>query len=165
MKAGMYAYDITLMDNGSLEIESRMHFNNIANPSQSRNTIKRFDEKVDTFKYYLNKSGEEWSKHNPYKRDINFKFELVNEKDNAHLWGLNYVKGGRGPYFRKWSYFWHSHIITHEVGHLIGLEDEYNIGGTNNCDQSSRMCGSHNKEAELKDYYYYLVLRRLFCIK
>jgi hypothetical protein len=76
-----------------------------------------------------------------------------------------------GPYFKNWNINWNSLEIAHEFGHVLGLDDEYSYLINSGlkisvydhiCEATSIMC-TVGLNSEIKNYHYYMVIRRLFC--
>lgn len=88
-----------------------------------------------------------------------FKFEVVNSESEAHF-SVNLLDQTRGPYDRQWSRAWSANTIAHELGHMLGLGDEYQtLSGKVDCLAKSLMCSSSQGNPML--HHYYFILRRL----
>lgn len=88
-----------------------------------------------------------------------FKFEVVDNYWDSHfaviLW-----KDTRGPYDTNWGRNWSATTVAHELGHMLGLGDEYEtITAESDCLEKSLMCES-GRGAPTKSHYYF-ILRRL----
>jgi hypothetical protein len=88
----------------------------------------------------------------------NFIFKIVDQAKLAH-YSVTVKDETRGPYDTNWGRDWTGNTIAHEIGHMLGLGDEYQtISGQFDCLRSSLMCsawyGAHMK------HHYYFVLRR-----
>lgn len=79
---------------------------------------------------------------------------------------------GRTPYFSAMRAGWSLPVLAHEVGHVLGLLDEYEaLSGIVRCypktpfpgAEISRMGLSMKEETRLLPIHHYLVLRRFFC--
>ncbi|AUX22624.1 hypothetical protein SOCEGT47_031280 [Sorangium cellulosum] len=79
---------------------------------------------------------------------------------------------GRTPYFYAMRAGWSLPVLAHEVGHVLGLLDEYEaLSGIVRCypktpfpgAEISRMGLSMREETRLLPIHHYLVLRRFFC--
>jgi hypothetical protein len=81
-----------------------------------------------------------------------------------------YLSCGRTPYFTAMRSGWSIPIVAHEIGHYLGLLDEYEalsgmlyektpFGGA----ETSRMGLSMKKNTRLYPLHHYLVLRRYHC--
>lgn len=55
----------------------------------------------------------------------NFNFELAPTKSSADFTLKLTSEGSRGPYDTEWSLKWGVRTIAHELGHMMGLDDEY----------------------------------------
>ena len=99
----------------------------------------------------------------PYEIDV----QVKNNKKDAHF-TINIVNGWtRGPYLREHSIDWDYRIYAHEIGHMLGLDDEYDqvIGtlfGNSRCTNNSMMCSS--RRDGFPRYYWYLIFRRGQCV-
>ena len=88
-----------------------------------------------------------------------FHFELVTEIQQAH-YAVNVFDQTRGPYDQNWGRNWSATTIAHELGHMLGLGDEYQtLSGKVDCLKHSLMCTSSS--GKLMEHHYYFVLRRL----
>ena len=115
----------------------------------------------------LNAAAKIWTAANPYDYKVNFDFDVTTEKSEATV-SVKLIKGStRGPYFSKWSLNWSNTTIAHEMGHVMGLDDEYAnhpLGGlTAKCNRTSLMCSSSRGKPMM--YHYYLIFRRALCYK
>lgn len=91
--------------------------------------------------------------------DYQFKFEIVTDPSKAH-YKVNVLDTTRGPYSINWGRDWDSTTIAHELGHMLGLADEYEtISGQSFCLDESLMCTSYN--GQLMKHHFYFILRRL----
>ena len=90
-----------------------------------------------------------------------FRFKLVDTKDEAH-YRVHVKKNTRGPYFKNWDSdsWWTAGTQAHEMGHMMGLSDEYEgiSGSMKNCSHVSMWC---NDAGYIEPYHYYFVLRRI----
>lgn len=79
---------------------------------------------------------------------------------------------GRTPYFASLRSGWSTPILAHEVGHVLGLLDEYEaLSGLSRLypkkafagAEASRMALSMREDTRFLPIHHYLVLRRYFC--
>jgi hypothetical protein len=54
-----------------------------------------------------------------------FNFKVVKNKSSADFILKLTSEGSRGPYDTEWSLKWGVRTIAHELGHMMGLDDEY----------------------------------------
>ncbi len=128
------------------------------------------DQKTD-MQDKLDKAAQFWSDNSP-ERALRFSFKAVEDTENPHF----YVGFGRGkkrtPYYQTWWSDWDSDLISHEIGHMLGLDDEYNQLRvtfssrranpvyTSQCQFGSIMC-TYAWWAKPQKYHYYLILNRV----
>ena len=87
-----------------------------------------------------------------------FQFDIESEVQRAH-YSVNVLDSTRGPYDTNWSRNWDSPSIAHEIGHMMGLGDEYQtLTSKSDCLPMSIMCDS---DGDLMKHHYYFILRRL----
>ncbi len=147
---GRYRYNVSQNKDDKITITASVHF---YNKSYSSGDVQGMLAK---FKW----ASEYWSKNNPYHSNIKFKFSVTSDITKANLVVYLMDEETRGPYFLRWSKKWSNLVVAHELGHLMGLDDEYE-SKTQDCPDNSVMCsGGRNKAYE---YHYYLILRRLIC--
>lgn len=88
-----------------------------------------------------------------------FKFDIVSDATKSHF-SVRVLDTTRGPYDTNWGRDWTANVIAHEVGHMLGLGDEYQtISGKFDCLKPSLMCTAWS--GHLMEHHYYFVLRRL----
>ena len=182
---GRYGYD-AYQEDGKLIIESRIYFKNEETleeqsqaPEDNQSIALSKPDEILEFQYKsvqkrLTTAANYWSKNNPYNTPIEFRFFITRSKEDAHLKTTLHLDPkwtkARGPYFWNWNYKWNHNIITHEMGHVLGLNDEYShnpFGSTfKPCNKPSLMCaGDKFQFPDMKKYMYYMILRRLKCIQ
>src|SRR5262249_20674365 len=112
-----------------------------------------------------------------------FRFRAV---DGGAHFAVDLAPGApRTPYDVTWGEGWSWHLIAHEIGHMMGLDDEYGQlrktwGHVLNedvrwdadaelkanwlqCNLKSLMCDSKGEDSTPQRYHYYVILRRRFC--
>lgn len=156
---GKYRYQVIENANGDLVVKASVFFNN-----HLEFTLKEMKSMERKFK----KASEIWNKHNPYDFNLKFEFKIVYKKKGAGTSAKLKRTNTRGPYFKKWSQRWSAKTIAHEMGHIMGLDDEYSNNplknkGAKKCIQDSIMCRSNSGSATPKEFHYYVILRRLQC--
>jgi len=137
-----------------LEIKVFVYFKNHKRYTNSELEIMRDD---------LKRAEVFWEKNNTFTDyKVDFVFELTLDPQKADVSPYLIKRKIRGPYFKYWSLKWAeagSEIVTHELGHVLGLGDEYEQP---KCLRKSLMC-SKSKAARPQKHHYYTFLRRLFC--
>ncbi|OFZ83062.1 MAG: hypothetical protein A2583_12635 [Bdellovibrionales bacterium RIFOXYD1_FULL_53_11] len=96
---------------------------------------------------------------------VDFKFDYEPVRRKARFKVNMYDSYFRNFYLSSWDTTFTPHAAAHEIGHMLGLNDEYYEFKPRNkdCDDmTSLMCNS-DPPARLKKYHYYIVLRRLWC--
>lgn len=143
-----YEYDIIQRGEKAFTIAVRVHLKNPKNDD-----IANFTRKIK-------QAESTWNWHKVRADfDYNFQFDIVTDRRQAHF-SVNVLDETRGPYDTNWSRGWNSAVIAHEIGHMLGLGDEYEtISGKINCLTASLMCSSWS--GRLMPHHYYFVLRRL----
>ncbi|MCM2353600.1 MAG: hypothetical protein NDI63_08285 [Pseudobdellovibrio sp.] len=88
-----------------------------------------------------------------------FQFQVVNNPFVAH-YSVLLQDDTRGPYDTQWNRNWSATSVAHELGHMLGLGDEYEtISSESDCLPKSLMCESF-KGLPTRSHYYF-ILRRL----
>jgi hypothetical protein len=169
-----YAYDL-VPENGSLGVEVRIAFRGelVANPSVHKSLDAKLEE-----------ASALWSRFSPGGR-MRFRFRAVTRADHPH-YEIDLASGdARTPFDLTWGEAWSAHLIAHEVGHMMGLDDEYPqfrktlghaLGRESawradpalrlewlHCDLQSLMCDSKGDTAVPLPHHYYVIARRRFC--
>ena len=112
------------------------------------------------FKQKLKVAEEQWNQDRiEMDFDYAFSFAITTNQDDAH-YSVKILDSTRGPYDRNWGRNWTAVTIAHELGHMLGLGDEYDtISGKTDCLTTSLMCASWS--GNLMYHNYYFILRRL----
>lgn len=142
-----YNYDILKAEDGTWVINVRVHLKDPAGDD-----LKNFEEKIKGAEKIWNDARL------PFDFKYAFKFDVVeNEADS--LYSVNVLDSTRGPYDRQWGRDWSSTTIAHELGHMMGLADEYQtVSGKVDCLRSSLMCVSSS--GKIQPHHFYFILRR-----
>ena len=170
-----YRYGVKI-ENGLATLSVKIHFEGL-NPKP--------------ITYRLKLAEDNWNKQiQKYSKNYKFRFIIAENKKDSHFSVTLTDNNSRGPYDKTWSTRWGDLDMVHEIGHMMGLDDEYsNLGMTikrgpsvllrsltgintdesNNklfksmkCDLTSIMCYQLNYQAEITQSHYYLVLSRIF---
>ncbi len=152
---GIYSYEWNVLPNGGINITANVHF--INHKSHNQETLKSMQDK-------LNQAALRWSAFNPYPYPVSFTFNLSKPKVRKDVRATLIEKNTRGPYFLFWTTLWGDKTISHEMGHVMGLDDEYSntpFPELTYCDRSSIMCASSSGTPF--PFHYYLIMRRLLC--
>lgn len=144
----MYTYDVVATADASLVLNIRVH---LKDPTPDDTT---------NFAAKLKAAENIWNQNRVLTDfDYTFKFDLVRTPEQAHF-SVSVLDSTRGPYDRNWGRNWSATTVAHEMGHMLGLGDEYQtLSGKVDCLTSSLMCLS-STGTPLKHHYYFL-LRRL----
>lgn len=173
-----YTYDLVPAKGDDIArtmVEVRIHF---------RGELGGDASAVMAMQNKLTSAAALWSAHSPGGR-MTFRFLAVSSLDNPHF-DIDLVPGEpRTPFDLTWGAEWSAHLIAHEVGHMMGLDDEYEqlrktwghaIGREAawradpairlewlRCDLGSLMCDSKGEAAVPLPHHYYVIARRRFC--
>ncbi len=143
-----YIHDILMLKDGRRVFSIKIHLKNAT--------------EVDwwNFNNRIKQAEDLWNlRRIPTDFSYSFKFEFVRNKAEAH-YSVNVLDSTRGPYDTNWGRDWSSIAFAHELGHMLGLGDEYQtISGKMDCLMHSLMCNS--SYGELMPHNYYFLLRRL----
>lgn len=142
-----YKYDVE-NQNGKYIFHVKIYFR-FATPSD----IQSFTQKLIEAESIWNNSRYK------FNFDYQFKFHLVQDAQTAH-YKVNVLNSTRGPYDTNWGRDWDAITVAHELGHMLGLGDEYQtVTSQSDCLASSLMCNSYR--GKLMKHHFYFVLRRL----
>ncbi|MEK6626566.1 MAG: hypothetical protein AABY86_16485 [Bdellovibrionota bacterium] len=149
-----YRYRMSVTANKGVVIQANVYFTN--HNELSEQTLNEMQDK-------LNEAAAKWTKHNPYLFPLTFKFLITSRRADADVkTKLLIDRYTRGPYFSLWTTHWGASTISHEMGHVMGLDDEYSntpFPSLTYCDRSSIMCTNRQPFP----YHYYLIVRRMLC--
>lgn len=147
---GAYRYDVK-NEGGVAVIEVRVQLKD-GTPAEHAYIANRVQGAEDIWNASKPKMGF------PYK----FRFRLVDTQAEA-LYRVHVKPNTRGPYFKNWdsTTWWTPRTQAHELGHMMGLADEYEgiSGSTKNCSPYSLWCDDEG--GQIEPYHYYMVLRRV----
>lgn len=132
----------------NLIITVKVHFKNA-------NTVD-----LDQLKNHFKDAEKIWNQK-LFKTDIPFvfRFHVVSTEEESHF-SVKLLDDTRGPYDMYWSRSWPSNVVAHELGHMLGLGDEYQtLTGKFDCMVPFLMCGAWY--GQLQPMHQYFVLRRL----
>lgn len=159
---GKYQYDVNIAQE-EVVISTKIFLRNIKHKS-ARHSDKDLLEAKEKVKW----AQDYWNSFVPAELPIRFKFIVVSKRDDAYFLPALINKSTRGPYYASWSTRWHPIVIAHEIGHMLGLDDEYanNFygGNTDSCDKESLMC-SNSLGSIVKKYQILSIINRINCQK
>jgi hypothetical protein len=177
-----FSYDVETLPDGRLKVKARVRFTRNgrmdAVPSAEAQSMREM----------MRQASLAWSRSSP-NQDIVYDFDIAQDTATEPNLTVNLETGWtRGPYFSNWSSSWSSATIAHELGHLMGLDDEYHqmrntASGTgfvanlcyelwgsstdqltrDRCDPVSLMCNGNDSRATPQPYHHYLIARRIAC--
>ncbi len=153
------AYRYTLSrEQDMVTVEVRIHLYRGWNPKMAQQLTRAESQKMS---YLLQLAARKWTLWAP--EGVQFRFLLTSRPGDAHFSVRAIDSDTRGPYHFQWSLAWDDRTIAHEVGHMMGLDDEYEMLNSEktNCPKSFMMCNSWGRP---QPYYYYLILRRAACV-
>ncbi len=119
-------------------------------------------------------ANEIWTKHSPGKK-LKFNFQMVGPDEDPHFTVKLQTKVKGTKYNSVWGVDDNKFIVAHEVGHMVGLDDEYSVVrtmvwqiknevDTRMCNLRSLMCDYYSASAILYPYVYYQIQRRAYCL-
>lgn len=174
-----YKYNVKI-ENGIATLTVKIHFDKNSS-EKSHDIIKR---RLQAAEGYWNTSL------NRYSSNFKVKFLKVEDKKDSFFSVKLVDKFTRGPYDTAWSTDWDNETVTHEIGHMLGLDDEYNNVGYSikmaprelfsnvtgiitdrdqfkrneslKCDITSLMCNPYAYRPTITKAHAYVVLSRVF---
>jgi hypothetical protein len=153
-----YRYDV-IPEDETVVIEVRVHFKNA--------TPEEFARLAKSVSY----AATDWNRFLPkYAFTYKYRFLAVEDAKAAHF-SVTLKDKTHGPYFSYWGRDWSSAEMAHEIGHMMGLVDEYEtipvveLGWSGlkavqtTCDPDSIMCSVGRSPMQI---HHYIILRRIF---
>jgi hypothetical protein len=147
-----YRYNVVSHE-GELIIALNIHVH-----GHTRATLGRYVSMLKQAQDLWNDSRPQTFVGFPYR----YQFIFVNTEKEAHF-SVKNIEGGRGPYMRGWDFDLGHQTMAHEIGHMLGLADEYGEYNRNdkNCPRVSLMCsGTWRYNRRPLPWHHYHVLRR-----
>ena len=156
-----YKYEIKSNSNGVPQVKIRIAFK-----SKGINS----SEQISKMKVKIKEAEEIWKA--PLNKKLDFSFEVVDSPKEADYVVDLSDEDIRAPYDSAWSTQYSPNTIAHEIGHMMGLCDEYDGLGSivhsnsndtadTKCSRTNLMCS--NSSGTVRPYQYYLILRRAKC--
>ncbi len=140
------------INNDRVYIASSVHVKN----------AERFPKEIQTLKSNLKRASEIYNqKFAGYRylgKPVRFVFRYQESSSKSHF-RVNFKKGTRGPYLFEWNPDWNLKTVVHELGHILGMDDEYD---KKVCSNRSYMCTS--QRGTILKSHAYTILRRLACL-
>ena len=174
-----YAYDLVAGPAGGgspVDVEVRVELTGPLAREPAR--VRAMQRKMDLAAAF-------WTRYAP-GGGARFRFLAVTDDGASPHFQVRLAPGEpRSPFDVTWGEDWSWHLLAHEIGHMMGLDDEYGqvkktvghaIGEEPtwtvdpidkirwfNCDPHSIMCDSKGEASTPLPYHYYVILRRRFC--
>jgi hypothetical protein len=175
-----YRYDLGTDHEGHAVVRVRVHYSG---------TLADRPENLQHMARKLHRAAEIWTENAPAAEfdgpPVTFTFEVVAAPEHAHF-AVELAPGcPRAAYLAAHGLNCSPHFLAHELGHMLGIDDEYNqvrkttghvLGAewwwarnsrlrteTFRCEISSLMCSSRFDASVPRAYDYYLILRRRLC--
>ena len=143
-----YQYNVLYSDINEVTLQVKVHFKNLQG------------QDLENLKLKMQQAEQIWNS-NAVALDFKyqFQFQIVAQEKDAHF-SVQLLDSTRGPYDTNWSRNWSAISIAHEIGHMLGLGDEYQtLTSVSDCLPQSIMCESNR--ANPMWHHYYFILRRL----
>lgn len=144
-----YQYDVLYGTNSNdVTLRVKVHFKNPEG------------QDLENLKLKMIEAEQIWNSHQvALDFKYQFQFQIVDDPSEAHF-SVQLLDSTRGPYDTNWSRKWSGISIAHELGHMLGLGDEYQtISSVSDCLPLSIMCESDSASPMWQHYYF--ILRRL----
>lgn len=145
-----YRYSTEVLADGSLKFIVNVYFKNAT------------DQQFKDMQIKIKKAQDLWNQ-NLYDFGLKYQLRFAATKNpkNSHF-RVNLKAKTRGPYDTNWSLGWSEKTIAHEIGHMLGLGDEYQtLTSKIDCIKESMMCAGSKQ----LPFHHYHVLRRVFIPK
>ncbi len=114
-----YQYDLILdKKEQKIKVEVRIHFY----PDQGRNRVRNVSRVLVDMDEKLKAAQDLWNESAP--EDVLFEFKRVKRPEDAH-YSVKIVNRRQALYDRFWSLSLSSVECAHEIGHMMGLNEEY----------------------------------------
>ena len=131
-----------------------------------KNWEKLEDDQQEKLRQKTANGAQIWNENRPEGSNFKMEMLIVDSKEEADFTVKATVKRTRGPYLREHSINWSDRVFAHELGHMLGLDDEYDqINATlfrnSRCTNRSLMCSS--SKVYFPKYYWYQIFKSPFC--
>ena len=149
--AKQYKHEFSKLDASTLLITIKIHFK-----TKKEEDWEHFSVRLKTAEAIWETAFKNRWQSNDF--NLNFSFQAERVAKSAHF-SVNVLDETRGPYDTNWSRGWSANTVAHEIGHMLGLGDEYNlITSKSECLKNYIMCTSSGSIQKMHLYYF---LRRL----